>query len=381
MRAVLYGTAALAIAMVSSPDTLRSALATSASALFEATPWALAGAVLTQLMRGRCDAVAYLGCGCASGPTARSLPAAAATWILFGPLVALLRFVAAVGVAHVQSRHADRCQPEAYESAHLLGQLAAILPAALLAGSAIALSTYIDPARLSPVAQIFIGALLGFTSAPCGLGAVPVAGALHVRAPLAAAAFLCIAGIVDLRALRVRPARRELDHDPFAYILLAVALAVVAQRRGDALVHPAIALALAVCAIAALVYAVLHRERVSSPARIAPALMLIGALVGAPPPQYRATETTLADLFPGEHLSFTGALTRDGHACALVRYAITCCRADAAPVVVRLDRSLSYPGGTWLRVDGPIESRSGDLRLVAKRVERIAPPLDPFIYR
>jgi uncharacterized membrane protein YcgQ (UPF0703/DUF1980 family) len=109
--------------------------------------------------------------------------------------------------------------------------------------------------------------------------------------------------------------------------------------------------------------------------------MLVGALASAPPPQYRATETTVADIFAGERLSFTGTLQRDGNAALVVRYAITCCRADAAPVAVRLARALPYAAGTWLRVEGPIASVGGDLRLVPLRVERVAPPADPFVYR
>jgi uncharacterized membrane protein YcgQ (UPF0703/DUF1980 family) len=109
--------------------------------------------------------------------------------------------------------------------------------------------------------------------------------------------------------------------------------------------------------------------------------MLAGALIGAPPPVYHATETTLTELFPGEHLDFTGVMTCANGACALVRYAVTCCRADAAPVVVRLSAPARYPPGAWLRADGRVEEGPGGLRLAAQRVERIAPPLDPFIYR
>lgn len=108
---------------------------------------------------------------------------------------------------------------------------------------------------------------------------------------------------------------------------------------------------------------------------------LFGALAGAPAPVYHATETTLADLFAGERLTFTGTLTRDGSASALVRYAITCCRADAAPVVVRLARVLPDPPDTWLVVDGVIVERGRRLQLDPLHVERIAPPADPFVYR
>ncbi len=255
-----------------------------------------------------------------------------------------------------------------------------MVPAALLAGAAMQLFAAFDPAHLSPIGDALLGVALGFTAAPCGLGAIALAGALRARAPIAAAAFLCVAGIVDLRALRSR-SREGPGHDAFAYALLAVALGIVAARHGDALVHPAMAAPLACCASVALLYAFAHRRERCAAARLAPCLMLAGALVGAAPPQYRATETTLTDLFAGERLTFAGALVHDGAASAVVRYAITCCRADAAPVAVRLARAPRIPAGTWLRVSGRVETSDGELRLVAERIDRIAPPSDPFIYR
>jgi uncharacterized membrane protein YcgQ (UPF0703/DUF1980 family) len=108
--------------------------------------------------------------------------------------------------------------------------------------------------------------------------------------------------------------------------------------------------------------------------------MLVGALLGAPPPQYHATETTMADLFAGEHLTFSGALVRDARSSAVVRYAITCCRADASPIAVRLGRTPHYPAGTWLRVDGTVALHNGTLLLVPARFERIPMPRDPFVY-
>ncbi|MGB8519230.1 MAG: hypothetical protein WCD38_03625, partial [Candidatus Tumulicola sp.] len=112
-----------------------------------------------------------------------------------------------------------------------------------------------------------------------------------------------------------------------------------------------------------------------------PALMLAGALVAVPPPAYIATETTLAGAFPGERVTFTGTLVRQSHAAALVRYAITCCRADAAPVVVRLSKTPAFGAGTWLRADGNVAIVAGEPQLVARRIDRIAPPADPFTYR
>jgi hypothetical protein len=380
VRALLYGTAALAVAALSSPDALRCVVASSASALFEATPWALAGIFVARFAHRHHYAVAYLGCGCADGPSARSLPVTAATWVLFGPLVASLRFLSAVGIGLLLRRARGR-ECDARAAPNLLCDLARVLPAAMAAGAAIAFGSRLDPARLGRPAEILLGALVGFAAAPCGLGVVALAGALAARAPLVAAAFLCVAGIVDVRAFAAAFARSGTGHDCFAYALLATALAVVAARHGDALVHPAIALALGPCAIAAIALALLHRARSSPPARLAPGLMLAGALVGAPAPQYHATETTLTDVFAGERLTFTGTLTRDGRQSALVRYAITCCRADAAPVAIRLEQAPRYPAGTWLRVEGAIESSGGDMLLLPQRIQPIAPPVDPFIYR
>jgi hypothetical protein len=171
------------------------------------------------------------------------------------------------------------------------------------------------------------------------------------------------------------------EHDALAYLMLAAALAIVALRRGDALVHPAIALPLGVCALVALLCGIASRTRASARLRAAPALMLAGALIAAPPPVYRATQTTLTELFAGERLEFTGTLVQQDRTQALVRYAITCCRADAAPVAVRLARSLPYAAGTWLRAGGVVENAGSDLRLAVQHAERIAPPADPFVYR
>ncbi|HEY6326056.1 MAG TPA: hypothetical protein VIW73_06005 [Candidatus Cybelea sp.] len=375
---MLYGGAALAFTIVSSPDAVRTALATSASALVEATPFVFAGVVLGCVLRRGGSVVAHLGCGCGSGPSARSLPAAAATYLIFGPVVAAARYCAALLVARALR---SRCEaPDADARPHPLAELSALLPAALMAGAAAQLLGGFDAARLPPLAGAAIGAALGFAAAPCGLGAVALAGALRVHAPATAAAFLCVAGILDLRALRPR-SHVQTGDDVLAYALLAAASSIVAWRHGDALVHPALALPLWVCAAAALVCAACHRRRTCATARIAPGLMLAGALIGAPPPTYHATETTLTEVFPGESLSFAGVLTCNDGACALVRYAITCCRADAAPVVVRLSAAPRYAPGTWLRANGRIDETRGDLRLVAQSVERIAPPADPFVYR
>ncbi len=380
MRNLLFGVATAAVALTFSPDTVRSALAASASAFFEATPFLFAGVLLAHVLRRRARLMEYLGCGCGVGPSARSLPAAAATWLVFGPAIAVARFLAALLVARILHRRTRIHEIHGDEAPNVLGELAGILQAALLAGAAMQFCAGFDPARISTVGSALVGAALGFSASPCGLGAVALAGALRARAPVAALAFLCVAGIIDLRALQRAP-HGWAGHDTFAYALLAAALGIVACRHGDSLVHPAFAAALGCCACGALLCAVRHPRSRSSGARAAPLLMLFGALVGAPAPQYHATETTLENLFAGEHLTFTGVLARDAGASSVVRYAITCCRADAAPVAVQLEHPVPYPAGTWLRVDGRIESDHGNLRLVPQTTDRVAAPTDPFIYR
>ncbi|MFI5389617.1 MAG: hypothetical protein ACHQY2_07830, partial [Candidatus Eremiobacterales bacterium] len=123
-------------------------------------------------------------------------------------------------------------------------------------------------------------------------------------------------------------------------------------------------------------------RRARSPsAALAPAMMCVALVLGAPTPPYRATATTLADAFAGEPLVFTGVVTRRYSATALVRYAITCCRADAAPVVVRLTRDVDARDGTWLSAQGTLVDRNGQLQLRADRSEPLVPPTDPFLYR
>lgn len=379
MRVALYAAGAAGLASLWSADILRDALASSASALIEATPFVFAAVALELVARPARRLLAYAGCGCSHGPSARSIPAAAATWLAFGPAVATARFAGGMLVAALLRPRIARCGTRVAEP-QALNEIAALAPAAMLAAALMQLFAHVGGATLGVLPSVAFGAALGM-SGPCALGTVALAGALRAHAPAAMTAFLCIAGIVDLRALRPRRARTPLEHDGFAYALLACALASIAARHGATLVHPAFCVPLGLCAIAAFACCVIFRRRRCAGARIAPALMLSGALIGAPPPQYHATETTLSDAFAGEQLRFTGALTCERKSCALVRYAIMCCRADATPVVVAVSGVSPRLAGSWLRVDGTIESVRHDLALVPRRIERIAPPGDPFVYR
>jgi len=367
-----------ALAAMLSPEAVRAALATTAGALLEAAPFALSSVALAKLVRHR-SADAYLGCGCGTGPSARSLPAAFATVVTFGAAVAAARFLAATIVARALPR--PGCSRHCEPPKSLLDRLQAVLPAAALAGAVSQFEGLVDVAHLAPALQAAAGAALAFVAAPCALGAVAVAGSLHARAPLAATGFLCVAGIVDVRALRPRARAAVPAHDAAAYAAMALALSTVAWLRGAALVHPALSPLLACSALGCVILTIAHRGERTAQSLGVPAILLAAAFVAAPPPEYRATETTLTDLFAGERVSFTGRVAVDGGATALVRYAIVCCRADASPVVLRLARRVRYPPGTWLRAAGAIAIRDGVPQLLVRSVEAIAPPSDPFIYR
>ncbi|MBV8371897.1 MAG: hypothetical protein JOY69_01430 [Candidatus Eremiobacteraeota bacterium] len=382
MRTPLFVAAVAAAAMLASPDELRSALATAASALFESTPFLLAGIVLARYVRE--PIAAYLTCGCSTGPSARSLPAAVAAWVVFGPVVAVARVLAGTAVARFTQDRRHACSGSSavqHAPPDLLAELATLLPAALMAGAVAQATAWVDISALKPSLQAAGGALLAFVTAPCGIGAVAVAGALHARAPFAAAAFLCVAGIADLRVLAKRRRIAAPAHDALGYAMLCAALGIVGWNKGGALVHPVAAYGLLASAAIAFVLLLRNRCAAHAPVRFAPALMLAGALVAAPPPEYHATETTIDDLFAGERLTFTGRLARSGGSAAVVRFAITCCRADATPVVVRLADAPQAATGSWLRVSGTIVRRAAELLLVPQAVERIAPPTDPFVYR
>lgn len=122
-----------------------------------------------------------------------------------------------------------------------------------------------------------------------------------------------------------------------------------------------------------------HRKRHNPILRFVPALLLAAAIVRVPQPSYLATETTLSNAFAGERVAFTGVVQRDAGMTAVVRYAITCCRAVAAPVSVVLDRAA--PPRHWVRVSGTLERGPPGLRLRVERLESIAVPDDPFVYR
>lgn len=225
-----------------------------------------------------------------------------------------------------------------------------------------------------------ISAITAFVAAPCGLGSIGIAAAFRSLAPAAAAGFLCVAGLLDWRVWRASDASHD-SHDFLAYCGAALTCALVAARGGGGLVNPKIAIALWPCTLVLALLAGKHRNANCARFRLAPVIMLAGSVLGAPPPTYHATETTLSDAFAGEHVDFTGALSHDGSAVTLARYAITCCRADAAPVSVRLDNAPAALHTGWFHASGTLIARGESLRLKVDRLESVRAPADPFIYR
>lgn len=379
---------AVVAAMALAPATaVQTTVAAAAGTLFESVPFVLAGLALAAASaRWATRTVPYLGCGCGTGPSARSLPAALATWLLFGPLVAAARLAAAVAAAWLLARRAPRCCSHGAHASEpgehsALAQLQSIAPLAIVGGAvAPAFVAFAGLALVPPPVAFAAGALAGFAIAPCALGAAGLGACLRSAAPAAALGFLCVAGIADLRAF-VRPRARPEMHDAVAYALLAAGCAFVAWRGGDTLVHPRFALPLWGSAVTFLWLAWRRRFEQAPPLRWGPAMMLVTAVLGAPAPQYHATQTTLARAFAGEHVDFTGVVTRTLGATALVRFAITCCRADAAPVVLRLQRGLPDRAGPWVRARGVIVQTPAGLRLRVDRYRTISAPADPFVYR
>jgi hypothetical protein len=367
---------ALAVAIAAiAPEFVRSALACFASIVLESVPY-IAGSVLLVPVAGRFarPLTAYLGCGCGAGPAARSVPAALATAALFGPAIAIARLCAAAAVAKFSGE-----ETHAAHGSELLDELRRLAPAAFLSAAVTPL-THAIALQNAPAALGFAaGAVLGTFASPCALGGVALAASLHAVAPAAGFGALCTTGIIDVRAFH----RGDRHHarDPWAHIILAIACAIVAARTGAALVHPRIAPVLALVAVFSCISAWRARHSSAMATRAIPALVLAAVVIGAPAPTYRATETTLAGAFAGERVDFTGVAVYEPARSALVRYAITCCRADATPVVLALDRSTRSEQGRWLHAGGILEDGDGGLRLHVQQLVAVPPPSDPFIYR
>jgi uncharacterized membrane protein YcgQ (UPF0703/DUF1980 family) len=103
---------------------------------------------------------------------------------------------------------------------------------------------------------------------------------------------------------------------------------------------------------------------------------------GSPSPPLPAIDATnVSDAFAGQHVRFVGIAHAEGEATTLVRFAITCCRADAAPVGLRLDRRLPVAEGSWVQADGRLFVGTRGLTLRVRQAHTVPAPADPFVYR
>jgi hypothetical protein len=321
-----------------------------------------------------------LGCGCGKLPGALSLPATALCWLSFGPAVALARWSCAWGAERLR-RHGLRAAhaPSVFEElAGVAGfaLLGALLSAALRSA---ALGNVLGGA---PLPALFLLGLATGILAPCTLGSIAFAASVHATLPTLAAGVLCSTGLFILPRAQHRPqmpAERGIAAQPL-YAATALACALVAARGGAELVNPKLAPWMALGALIALRRALRTHARVPRGARVAVLVMLATAL-SAPAPAHDTTPAAAFDaLIVGERVHLSAQLAGETHA-LLVRYAITCCRADAAPVAVRLDRARWLREGTWVAVEGTVTADAGGLLVHVLRAQVIAPPADPFLYR
>ncbi len=390
MRPKVSTTLALLAALACiAPGALRAALAGAAGLLFEAVPFVLAAELVSRYahaahprQRRLADwALRLTGCGCGQPGGAVSLAALGLCWIAFGPAVALGRAALALVALRFPARGSACTASDAPGALTTLSKLA--VPAILgAAGAAFAASL---PAQTPWPAAFALGATLG-SLIPCVPASVAIAAALRAAAPATAAGLLATAGIITLR--RPRPSARVPDH-PAALITLGAACIWLVARHGAALIHPRLLPLMAASAAASIWLAARPPPRPREPAHVPQAqwivlaLLLATLIAGSPPPSVpRADPTTLSDAFSGQPLHFCG-MTRhntDGST-TLVRYIITCCRADASPIGIRLDRPLTQPDGTWVDATGTAATDTHGLFMHVHALRTVQSPADPFLYR
>ncbi len=376
MRVAIY-VALLVACIAAAPDLTRSALASGAAVLLETLPYAAAAAILRPLLgRFAPHVVSYAGCGCSVGAGARSIPSALACAAMFGPNVAFARWIAAIAVSALRR---DSSHAHEHSDAPLISDLATLAPAAALAGAVNVAAPALALAHCSPVVQFIAGATFGFAAAPCALGGVALASALHAQSPIASYATLGVAGIIDLRVWW-RAYAPHVNGDRVSYVILALASAIVAYQHGASLIHPRMTPALWGCAVFAI-YLAIRSQSVAAPLqRFVATSLLATVLIGSPPPPEVTTEATIDTLYPGERIDFTGTYQTTAEGPQVVRYAITCCRADARPVCIQLAHPLAVTPKTWVNIRGVVQRRGDAFVVAARSAQAVAPPTDPFVY-
>jgi hypothetical protein len=371
------------------PATLHAALAAAAGTLFEAAPFVLvAEAAAGSRFRWFGAAAALAGCGCGSRfPGALSLPATALAWLAFGPVVALGRFGIALGLGFVARRGQHTCGVHTSagrdERPDVFAELTAL---ALAAGTASLAVTLLRDASVALRAWGGTGTVLAFGAGlllgrvvPCATAGVAVAAALAATLPAGAAGLLASAGIVRRATPGGRPAV-DASGIPLAGLALALVLAGLAAAGPSGMVNPRL---VPVAGASAVLAALRCRTRAS---RVRGALLVPGLMAGAlvlhvPEPAYRLDATEAAAAFPGSHLAFSGVALPARGTTVVERFAIACCRLDATPIVVTLERRLPVTNA-WVTVEGTIVRDGGaNCVLRVSRWRRQARPADPFLYR
>jgi hypothetical protein len=374
------------------PAALHAVLASAAGTLFEATPFVLIASLADRIAHRLCPARAPIarrfawvaGCGCGPLPGALTVPALALCWLGFGPALALARAGAALALARLGPMGNGRREEGGARPDEPLGQLAALVAPAV-GGAVVSQALLHTNLSVPPAIGFIAGALLG-ALAPCAAGSVALASAFRLASPATAAGLLATAGLFAFAGRRRKePAtsgsRVETARLPAAALALACGLLAAHHCAGflNPRLMPLVWLA---AVLAATLAAAGSRPAGGWAAWVAPTTMLAALLYGSPsPPIPPASATSLDRAFPGEALLFAGVARHDRGSTTLVRFAITCCRADAAPVAVRLDRLLSAPDGAWVEADGVLASDEGGLVLRVAHARRTSPPLDPFVYR
>jgi len=377
IRPAVWGVPALVLAAALPPTVVHGALAAAAGGLFEAAPFVLAAAFAP---RGRLAALApLLGCGCGSRlPAALALPSIALCWFAFGPVPTVLRLGAAALLAiRARGSHAhDNAPVEADPLADLAALGLASFAAALLAEG---LRTIAAPAAgpLDSLLALTLGLVAG-TLAPCGTTGIGAAMALRSVSPFATAGLLVTSGMFAPRRTSSNGEARDVRA---ALVLLALACAILTVRGTHGFLNPRlwfVAPLGTVCAIACVLRGTRSATRL---AYLVPAILLAALVAGSPAPQV-SRATIPYDLFPGRPLEFTGAVVARPKSATttLVRFAILCCRADAEPLALELDRRIDARPGTWVTVRGVAIERDARAMLRVENAVRVTAPADPFLY-
>lgn len=359
------------------PYTLVGIVENTASTVFEAVPFLLGAECAAKSLRVPRLAAwgeLFFGCGCSELPGALSLPASFFCVLTFGPGAAFLRWLAsAIVLLRMRSpRREARSACEQLPSVALLAFGGALF-------SALLRSAWVGPSIPAPL-LFFAGALAGLL-APCTLGALALAAGMRASAFPFAAGILCIAGIAQPFGHRLT--RSSSCDGRFLYACIALACATVAARGGAGLLHPKLVPLMILGACLACIRVLDLSSACRAPYAMVPVVfvLLSGPMLHAPAPPYDTRAALPEHLFIGEELEFSGMLARSGGSSVVFRSVITCCRADAAPVALRLERLIPEPDGSWVDARGTVVHERRGLALRVRSYRRIKQPSDPFLYR